>query len=317
VTQYIVRRLLLMVPTVWAVTLVLFVLIRLTPGDPVQIEFGLDSTPDQIVALREELGLNRPVVVQYADWVGRILRGDFGRSLRARQPVGDLISERLPATLELALLAFVSGLVVALPLGVFAAVYRESIFAKLVTSFTLASLAIPNFFISTMLIYFFTYRWRVVETPRYVAFADDPLVNLRNIILPVFALGHITAVVYARFIRSSVVEVLSQDYIRTAHAKGLAERTVIARHALRNALIPTITLVGLALGVLWDGALITERIFNWPGVGRLAFTAIQNKDYPVVQAIVFISAISIMIGSLLADIGYAIADPRISYGHRR
>lgn len=306
-----------MVPTVWAVTLVLFILIRVTPGDPVAIEFGLEGTPEQIEAYREELGLNRPIILQYLDWVWRVAQGDFGRSLRARQPVSDLIRERLPATLQLATLAFVVGLAVAIPLGVYAAVYRDSVFAKLLTGFTLASLAVPSFFVSTMLVYFLTYKWRIVETPRYVPFNEDPVTNLRNIFLPALALSYGTAAIYTRFVRSSVLEVLNQDYIRTAHAKGLAARTVIARHALRNSLIPTITLVGLALGTLWDGALITERIFNWPGVGRLAFTALVNKDYPVLQAVVFISALSIMLGNLLADIGYALADPRISYVRRR
>ena len=317
VIQYIIRRLLLMIPTIWLVTLVLFVLIRLTPGDPVQIEFGLEGTDEQIQALREELGLNRPIYVQYADWVSRTVQGDFGRSLRARQPVSDLIAERLPATLELAILSFVLGLAVAMPVGVLSAIYRDSLFAKLTTAFTLAAVAIPGFFVSTMLIFFFTYKWRVVETPRYVPFMENPLVNLRNIILPTIALSYGTAAIYARYIKASVLDVLSQDYLRTARAKGLADRTIYFRHAMRNAMIPTITLVGLALGTLWDGALITERIFNWPGVGRLAFTALVNKDFPVIQAVVLISAITITLGNLVADLLYAVADPRISYVRRR
>ncbi len=315
-TQYVIRRLLLMIPTIWLVTLVLFVLIRVTPGDPATIEFGIEGTEEQIAARREELGLNRPMAVQYFDWVGRILRGDFGRSLRARAPVSDQIAERLPATLELALVSFIVGLLIAIPVGVLAAIYRNSWFARVTTVFTLTAVAIPGFFVSTMLIFFFTYKWRVFETPRYVPFTDDPLGNLRNMILPTIALSYGVAAVYARYIRASVLDVLNQDYLRTARAKGLSNRTIYFRHAMRNATIPTITLVGLALGSLWDGALITERIFNWPGVGRLAFSALTNKDYPVIQAIVFISAITITIGNLIADVLYAVADPRISYGRR-
>lgn len=316
-TRYVVRRLLLMVPVVWVVTLVLFVLIRVTPGDPVQIEFGIEATEEQIAARRQELGLNRPVYVQYGDWVQRMFRGDFGRSLRAREPVATLIRERLPATLQLAVLAFAVGLAVAVPLGTLAAIYRDSWFSRLVTAFSLTSIAVPGFFFSTMLIFFFTYKWRIVETPRYVPFTEEPLTNLRNLLLPVIALSHGTIAIYTRYIRASVDDVLGQDYIRTARAKGLAEWTVVFRHALRNAMIPSITLIGLAIGSLWDGALITERIFNWPGVGRLAFTALANKDYPVVQAVVFISAVSFTLANLLADLMYALADPRISYVRRR
>ena len=316
-TQYIIRRLIAMIPTVWAVTLVLFILIRITPGDPVQIEFGQEATQEQIEALREELGLNRPVYQQYLDWVGRMFTGDFGRSIRQRQPVSQLIKERLPATLQLAVLAYVLGLLVSIPLGTLAAIYRDTLFARLVTIFTLGSIAIPGFFFSTMLIFFLTYKWRLFETPRYVPFTEDPVKNLKNIILPAIALSHGTIAVYTRFVRSSVLEVLSQDYIRTARAKGLAEWTVVFRHALRNAMIPTITLAGLALGSLWDGALITERIFNWPGVGRLAFSGITNKDYPVVQSVVFISVVSYTVANLVADLLYAVADPRISYVRRR
>ena len=316
-TQYIIRRLLAMIPTVWAVTLVLFILLRITPGDPIQIEFGQEATPEQIESLREELGLNRPVYIQYLDWMGRMFQGDFGRSIRQRQPVSQLIKERLPATLQLAVLAYVLGLLVSIPLGTLAAIYRDTLFARIVTIFTLGSIAIPGFFFSTMLIFFLTYKWRVFETPRYVPFTEDPVQNLKNIILPAIALSHGTIAVYTRFVRSSVIEVLNQDYIHTARAKGLAEWTVVFRHGLRNAMIPTITLAGLALGSLWDGALITERIFNWPGVGRLAFSGITNKDYPLVQSVVFISVVSYTLANLVADLLYAVADPRISYVRRR
>ena len=316
-TQYIIRRLIFMIPVIWAVTVVLFWLIRVTPGDPVQIEFGIEGTPEQVEAKRKELGLDRPIYIQYADWVRRMFTGDFGRSIRARRPVSEEIGERLQATLELAVLAFLVGLIVSIPLGTLAAIYRNSLFAKIVTVLTLASVAIPGFFFSTMLIFFFTYKWRIVETPRYVPFQDDPAANLRNIILPVFALSHGAIASFTRYVRSSVLEVLSQDYIRTARAKGLSEVTVVFRHALRNAMIPSITLIGLSIATLWNGAFITERIFNWPGVGRYAVSALLNKDYPVAQAIVFLSTMSYVIANLLVDVTYAAVDPRISYVRRR
>lgn len=316
-TGYLIRRVLLLIPVFFIVTSVVFVMMRLTPGDPVQVEFGLEVTPELLEAKRAELGLDRPIVVQYLDWVGRMLQGDFGRSLRAREPVGDLIKERLPATLELAVLAFAVGLAVAVPWGIFAAIHRHSRFATATTIITYASIAVPGFFFSSMLVFLFTYKFRVFETPRYVPFFEDPLTNLTNIILPVIALSHTTTAFYTRFIRSSVLDVLGQDYIRTARAKGLREFNVVFRHALRNALIPSVTLIGLTIPTLWGGAIITERIFNWPGMGRLAFTALFNRDYPVTQAIVVLSVFSVMAGTLLVDIAYTFVDPRISHVRRK
>lgn len=316
-STYILRRLFLMVPTVFLVTLVIFVLLRLTPGDPVLNEFGLEVEPEIYEARREELGLNDPIAVQYLDWVGRMFQGDFGRSIRARQPVMEAIKERLPATLELAVLAFLLSVVIAVPLGTLTAVYPNSIFAKLTTSLTLAAIAIPGFFLSTMLVFFFTYKWRIFETPRYVPFAEDPITNLRNLILPVIALSVGVFPVWTRFIRSSVLEALGQDYVRTARAKGLTHWNVVFRHAFRNAMIPTITLIGGSIALLWTGAFITERIFNWPGIGRLSVNALLNRDYPVIQAVIFLIAISYCVGNLLVDILYGVADPRISYVRRR
>jgi peptide/nickel transport system permease protein len=316
-TTYILRRLLAMVPTVFLVTLVLFVLLRLTPGDPVLNEFGLEVEPEIYEARREELGLNRPIVVQYVDWVSRMFQGDFGRSIRARVPVIDEIKDRLPATLELAGLAFFLSVIVAIPLGTLTAVYPHTLFARLTTFFTLASIAIPGFFFSTMLVFFFTYKWRIFETPRYVPFTEDPITNLRNIILPTIALSQGLIATWTRFIRSSVIEALGQDYIRTARAKGLTHWNVVFRHAFRNAMIPAITLIGGSIAALATGAFITERIFNWPGVGRLSVNALLNRDYPVIQTVTFLVAILFVLTNLLVDILYGFADPRISYVRRR
>jgi peptide/nickel transport system permease protein len=318
VTGYIIRRIIALIPVLFIVTVTVFVFMRLTPGDPIQIEFGLDMeiSEETREAKRKELGLDRPVPVQYVSWIGRMLQGDFGRSIRAREPVLDLIRERMPATLELAIFAFIFSLAVAVPWGILAAIYRRSWFASITTAVTFASISTPGFFISSMLVFFFTYKFRIFETPRYVPFFDDPITNLQNIILPVIALSIGTIAFYVRFIRSSVLEVLGQDYIRTARAKGLAEFTVVFRHALRNALIPSVTLIGLTIATLWTGAVITERIFNWPGMGRLFFTALVNRDYPVTQALVVFSVISVMFGTLLVDILYSVVDPRISHVRR-
>lgn len=316
-SSYIFRRLLAMVPTVFLVTLVVFVLVRLAPGDPVLNEFGLEVEPEIVEARREELGLNRPIFVQYVDWVGRTFRGDFGRSIRARRPVFDEIKERLPATAQLAGLAFVVSVLISVPLGTLTAVYPKSLFAKLTTFFTLASISIPGFFLSTMLVFFFTYKWRIFETPRYVPFLEDPITNLRNLILPVIALSIGLVAIWTRFIRSSVLESLGQDYIRTARAKGLTQWSVVFQHAFRNAMIPAITLMSTSLAFLLTGSFITERIFNWPGIGRLSITALVNRDFPMIQAVIFLTAISLCVANLLADILYAVADPRISYVRRR
>ncbi len=314
--SYIARRLLLTLPVVWVTTLVLFVLIRLTPGDPVRIEFGIEGTPEQIAIERHDLGLDKPIVVQYLDWVGKMFRGDFGRSLRARQPVLSEIRERLPATLEMQVLALAVAVIIAIPLGTIAAVKHKTPLATATTSFTLVSIAVPGFFVSTMLVYIFTFRVRIFETPHYIPFTQDPVANLRNIILPTIALSHIGIAVLTRYVRSNVLETIGQDYIRTARSKGLGEWKVVSRHALRNAIIPVITLLGFSIATLWTGTFITERIFNWPGIGRMALDAIQTKDFPVVQAITFIATITFALTNLFVDIAYAVADPRISYGRR-
>ncbi len=287
-------------------------LIQLTPGDPVAIQFGIDADQSQIDARREELGLNRPLYVQYVDWLQRMGTLDFGQSIRARQPVKDIIVDRFPATLELAAIALALGIAIAIPLGTLAAVYRDSAFATVVSTFTLASVAIPNFFVGTMIVFFFTYKFRIVETPHYVPITESPLTNLRNVILPALAISHATVALYTRFIRSAMLDELGKDYVRTAKAKGLKDRTIVLRHALRNGLIPSVTLLGLALFTLWEGAVVTERVFNWPGVGRLILTSITNKDAPVIQAIVFIAALSVLLGNLAVDIAYGFLDPRIS-----
>ena len=316
-TQYIIRRLLLMVPTIFLVTLILFVLLRLTPGDPVREQYGVDLTPELYQARKHQLGLDRPMPVQYVQWLNGLVHLDFGKSTRTHEPAKTVIFERFPATLELAGLAFGLGLAISIVLGTAAAVYNRTLLGPSVTVFGLAAVSTPGFFFATLLVYFVTFKWRLMPSPRYIPFDKDPLANLKFILLPVIALSHGAVGGPTRIIRSNVLEALTQDYIRTARSKGLGDFVVVVRHGLRNALLPSVTLIGLGVALLWEGAFITEQIFNWPGVGRLAITALRGKDYPVVQAIVLMAALSFSFSNLLVDVLYAKLDPRISYVGKR
>ena len=316
-TQYIIRRVLIMFPVALLVTVFLFVLIRRTPGDPVLVRLGEEATPENRAALRAELGLDQPIYVQYAKWLSRVVRGDFGRSIRNNQPVAEAIKERLPATLELGMAAFVYSVALAIPLGALAALYRRGPTGVLASTFAFVGISQPNFFLGLLLILLFSLTLGWLPPGQYVPFVEDPVENLKRLILPALTLGTAGAAINMRLIRSSLLDTILQDYIRTARAKGLPERVVFLRHALRNALIPVVTLVGLQVGALWEGAFVTETIFAWPGVGRLAINSIGGRDYPVVQAVVLLAAFSFMISGLLVDIAYTYLDPRITYGNRR
>jgi peptide/nickel transport system permease protein len=316
-TRYIVRRLVFMVPVAFLVTLIAFSLLRLAPGDPVLVFAGEERDPQSLNEIRRSLGLDQPMPVQYVAWLGRAIQGDFGRSIRTRQRVGEAIVERLPATLELTTAALLFSISVALVVGILSAVRRNSALDLLATSFTLAGVSLPNFFLGLLLILFFALLLRVFPPGGYAAFIVDPGDNLRRLILPVLTLSAATMAVNMRQIRSSLLDVFGQDYIRTARAKGLSESSVIVRHALKNGLIPVVTLIGLQVGALIEGAVITEQIFSWPGVGRLVVDSINGRDYPVVQAVVLLSALSFMVSTLAVDILYAFLDPRISYASGR
>lgn len=315
-SEYILRRLLLMVPVAFLVTLLSFALVRLSPGDPVLIYAGEERDPVSLQELRVELGLDQPLPVQYVAWLGHAVRGDFGRSIRTRQPVLESIVERLPATIELGLAALVISITVALVVGTVSALRRNSGLDLVATGVTLAAVSLPNFFLGLILILLFALAFRVFPPGGYVPFADDPLDNLRRLVLPAITLATASTAVYVRQVRSSLLDVLSQEYMRTARAKGLGELVVIGRHAMKNALIPVVTLVGLQLGAIIEGAIITETIFFWPGVGRLVVDSIGGRDYPVVQGVVLVAALSFMVTTLLVDLLYGLLDPRISYGRR-
>lgn len=310
---YVLRRLLLMIPVAFLVTVGVFMLIHLSPGDPALIMLGEDRTPQAIAEIHRELGLDKPIYVQYVIWLGRLLHGDLGRSITTHQAVGSAILERLPATVELGLVALVWSLIVAIPLGTIAALRRGSLIDQLATGVTVAGVSIPNFFIGIVLIFVMSVSLRLFPFGGYVPLSQDPLESLHHVILPAIALGTAGAAINMRFTRSSMIEVLNHDYIRTARAKGATWRRVVFIHALKNALIPVVTIIGLQIGGIIEGAVVTETVFTWPGVGRLAVESIFNRDYTVVQGIVLFAAFSYMVANLLVDLVYAWLDPRISF----
>ena len=316
-TRYIVRRLIFMVPVAFLVTVIAFGLLRLAPGDPVLVFAGEERDPETLNQIRRSLGLDQPLPVQYVAWISHAAQGDFGRSIRTRQRVSEAIVERIPATLELGGAALLLSVTVSLAIGTLSAVKRNSPLDLVATGFTVAGVSLPNFFLGLMLILVFGLVLRLFPPGGYAAFTDNPAENLRRLVLPTITLATASTAVNMRQIRSSLLDVFSQDYIRTARAKGLSQNRVIVAHALKNGLIPVVTLIGLQIGALIEGAVITESIFFWPGVGRLVVDSISGRDYPVVQAIVLMSALTYMVSTLAVDIVYGYLDPRISVGRGR
>jgi len=314
-TAYLATRLLTIVPVLWGVSIVVFMLVHLLPGDAVQMFLGtqVSMTPAQMAELRRLFGLDKSLPLQYLDWVGRLLLGDFGVSLRTSRPVLPEILARLPISAEITLLALLIALVIALPIGVAAALRRGTVTDALVSVLGLVGLSVPNFWLAAMLLLMLA-SLPVASIGVYVSFAKHPIQNLTVMALPAFSLGVSLAAVIMRFVRSSLLEVLGQDYVRTARAKGLRERTVVDRHALRNALIPVITVIGFQVGYLLGGTVVIEEVFALPGMGRLALNAIGQRDYPVVQGIVLLIAALFVLTNLVVDVLYALVDPRVRYG---
>ena len=296
-------RLMTSLVTLIGVVSLVFFLIHLIPGDPVEYILGDSARPADREALRSELGLDRPLVVQYADYLSGLVRFDLGHSLHSKQPVSTLLLERLPATLELSLAAFLLAVLIAFPLGVLAATRSGTPWDSGAMMLSLLGVSIPNFWLGPMLILLFS-LWLGL-TP--VSGMEQP----GSLVLPAVTLGVSLAAILARMVRSSLLEVLNEDYIRTARAKGVSEQVVVWRHALANALLPVITLLGLQFGALLAGSVITEKVFSWPGVGLLLIDAIQQRDYPVVQGAVLLIAVSYLVVNRLTDLLYRAVDPRI------
>ncbi len=309
--NYVGKRLLAMIPVLFLVSLIAFTIIHLTPGDPAMMMLGEEATPDTIAALRHDLGLDRPLPVQYITWLGRVLQGDLGRSIRQHQPVLDAIVQRLPVTVELTFFAMLISLCIAIPTGIVSATRRNSAADVGSTIVSLLGVSMPNFFLAMLLIFVFALHLRLLPPIGYTPITRGLAANLRGMILPAITLGTAAAAIVSRLTRSTLLEVLSQDYIRTARAKGLGERAVVYGHALRNALIPVVTIVGLQTGALLGGAVITETIFVLPGVGALVVSSIFQRDFPTVQGAVLFLSLLHMFVNLTVDLLYAYLDPRI------
>ncbi|HEY7127054.1 MAG TPA: ABC transporter permease [Ktedonobacterales bacterium] len=309
--RYIIQRIIFMIPVALLVSFMTFMLIHLIPGDPARVLLGEEATPETVAALEKELGLDKPILVQFGLWLWQALHGNLGISIQLHQPVAQALMQRLPVTIELGLASLLFSLVLAIPLGIYSATHRNSVIDWLVNVSTLVGTAIPSFVLALLLIFLFAVFWRIFPPGGYVPIADEPFVNLRDLVLPMIALGTGTVAANLRQIRASMVEMLEQDYVRTARAKGLSERRVNYLHAFRNALIPMITIVGLQIGAILGGAFVIETIYLWPGVGALAIQSIFSKDYPVIQGVVLLVAFSYMLTNLLVDVSYPLFDPRI------
>ena len=312
--RYVLRRVAALAATLLFVSLLVFVVVRVLPGDPALIILGIEANPDSVARLRRELGLDRPIAVQYLQWIGRALRGDLGRSIQYDLPVSTLILSRLAVTLPLTLLAAGLMIAAAIPLGVFAATRHRRLGDYLTMTLSQLGVAVPGFWAGLLLILLFSVHLGWVQAGGFDGWGQGVWPALRSLLLPAAALGLFQFAVLARTTRSAVLEVLREEYVKTARAKGLAERRVLFRHALRNALIPIVTVAGVQLGQLLAGSIILESVFYLPGLGRLTLAAISARDLPVVQGVVLFVASMIVTVNAAVDILYGVLDPRIRYG---
>ena len=301
--KYIIRRVLLLIPVIIGVTFIVYTIMYFTPGDPAQIILGENAPEESIQRLREEMGLNDPFIAQYVRYVGNAVRGDFGRSYSTKRPVFDEVMSRFPATLKLTIWGMIVAVAIGIPIGIISATKQYSAVDSISMVLALLGVSMPNFWLGLMLILLFSVRLGWLPSGGNIGFS--------SLILPAITLGTGVAAIITRMTRSSMLEVIRQDYIRTARAKGVVEKKVINKHALGNALIPVITVIGLQFGYLLGGAVLTETVFSWPGVGRLMVDAIKQKDTPTVLASVIFMSVVFSIANLLVDILYAFIDPRI------
>ena len=308
---YLARRILISIPTVFLVTVVVFGLQQLLPGDAALALAGEERDPEAIAYIRTKYHLDRPVPVQYYFWIRGVFQGDLGESLRINEPVGALVVEKLPVTLELALLAMLISLAIGMPAGIASAVKKGTGWDYTANVVALSGLSVPNFWLGIMLILLFSVQFGWLPAAGYVSPMEDPVENLRHMIMPAAVLGTGLAAAMMRHTRSAMLSVMRQDYVRTARAKGLNEGVVILKHTLRNALIPIITLASLQFGELIAGAVLTEQVFTIPGFGKLIVDAVFNRDYAVVQGVVLCTAVGYILVNLMADIGYFLANPKI------
>jgi peptide/nickel transport system permease protein len=310
VAAYVARRLFQAVPVLLLTSIAMFVFIRMIPGDPAVSMAGLNARPEQVEALRKQYGLDKPLAVQYATWIGQVARGDFGTAYGSKRPIAELIRQRVPATLQLAAGAMIVTLLFGTVFGLFAAVRPYHPFSRFIALFNAMAIATPSFWLGILLLLFFAVRLKWLPASGYARVDEHPVEAVKLLILPSITLGLNGSAVLARFLTASLSETLHADYIRTAHAKGLRERAVITGHALRNALPPVITILAIQFGYLLGGSVITEAIFGWPGLGRLMLDAIKAREYLVIQGTMLLFVTAFILVNVVADACYVLVNPR-------
>ena len=310
---YILRRILSTVPVLLFVAVVVFLMLRLTPGDPAAVIAGDNASPDDIIMIRKSLGLDQPIYMQFVHWVGGLLTGDFGQSFFFKKQVSELVADRIEPTLALAVTAMIIAVTIAIPLGIFAASRRGSMLDRAVMGFSVLGFSVPVFVIGYALDYLFAIKLGWFPVQGYQRLADGFGGFLHRLILPSFTLAIVYIALIARMTRTSLLEVLGEDYIRTARAHGLGPTAVLVRHALPNAAVPIVTVIGLGIAVLIGGVVVTESVFAIPGLGRLTVDAVLARDYPTVQAVILLFSVTYVVINLLIDVAYTALDPRIRY----
>lgn len=310
-TRFLISRLVSLAFVLWLVTIIAFVVIRLAPGDPSAIMLGSDATPRAVAEFRANYGLDRPIAVQYILWLGHVVQGDLGNSIYLGRPVAAAIVERLPVSLTLTLAAFALAVLFGVAFGVIAAYWRDTWVDRFVSALSALSLAMPSFWLGICLIYGLAVLWPILPSGGFVEPWADPWGAIRHLLLPAFALGYLQLGLIARMTRASMLETLRSDFVRAARAKGVGEFDVVVKIALRNALIPVITVAGVSLAVLFGGAVVVETVFTLPGVGRLLVNAVVRRDYPVVQGTLLVVAAWYVLVNILVDLLYSVSDPRI------
>lgn len=308
---YVTTRLLQAIPVLFLSSVIVFLFIRAVPGDPAIIMAGQNATPEQLAALRERFGLDEPLVTQYGKWITRMMHGDLGTAYVTQRPIADLILQRIPATLHLAFGAMVIMVVIGGPVGILSAIRPAHPLSRLAALLTAIALSTPSFWLGILLVLFFAVSNDWLPASGYVSIFDDPIEAIKRLILPSVTLGTFGTAVVIRFLKTSVAEVIGAEFVRTAYAKGLREKAVVMRHVLRIALLPVVTIMAIQFGQMLGGAVVTEAIFGWPGVGRLILDAIGSRDYQIVQSTMVIFVATFIVLNILADVCYALLDPRI------
>ena len=311
---YIFKRIFMTIPVMVVVALFVFLLLRLSPGDPAAVIAGDYATAEDVQKIREKLGLSEPIFVQFVTWLGSLIQGDLGTSIFSNKPVTELIAQRLEPTLMLALTTIIFSILVAVPLGTIAAFRAGSWIDRLVMLFSVGGFSVPVFVLGYILIYYFSITWRILPVQGYRSpFEDGMLPFIQHIILPTLTLSVIYVALLARMTRASVMEVLEEDYIRTARAKGLSEVKILMRHALGNAAVPIVTVIGIGIALLIGGVVVTESVYNIPGLGRLVLDAVLARDYPIIQGLILFFSLIYVLLNLIIDLTYTLFDPRIKY----